>query len=311
MKRSFFFLLLFGFALSSNFSAAAPICSWSLEKATVSGVRVNGVEVAYTVSGDFDAKTAVIFLPGLERDQSEFQSVENKMLAQKPHLLSVRLDLLGQGATGKRMQVTTEIEFQDQLTLLDHLLATKELAGKKIVLVGHSYGGGIAARYAADRPGVVKDVILVAPFVDHLEIHQPGVGPMMAFTKFWLDFSNLGAFYESAVGMSSEAGSLMTWPAYSMLNGVDANVGHVLAMTRGIRNIKMTEAVSKMDARTRVSFVISQFDELIPGPAHLQLWNAVPPASQGAYYPIWASHNGVQLLPSFVATPVLNILNAD
>lgn len=75
-----------------------------------------------------------------------------------PHCRCISLDLLGFGESGKpkiRYDVATEVAFVRQLAL--------KLGLDSFYILGHSFGGWVAAAYALRYPEQVKGLLLAAP----------------------------------------------------------------------------------------------------------------------------------------------------
>jgi|GEM_PF-3720889 len=299
--------VLFLTGLGTGAGAEGLLCGPTLGKSQVLQIQVKEQAISMEETGSRNSQNVVIFLSGLERDRSQFTKVEQQMRRTWNDFISIRIDLLGQGQTARTMGPQTSIQPEDQETILESVLARPELQGKHIILVGHSYGGGIAAKFAADHPNVVSDLILIAPFVDNLEIHQPLVGPSMDWMRYWAKFMQMGSVYDSAVQGTSEMGSVLTWPTYKLMQGIDANLMDVLAMTRGIRHLDMNAAVANLQ-NIRVHMLISSLDELIPTPAHKALWELVPEPSRGTFQFMPSTHNSVTYHPAMVSEQILRIL---
>ncbi len=77
---------------------------------------------------------------------------------------SMAVTLRGHGAAPERRGDIGYIgQFEDDLA---HLIAQAEDAGRKIILLGHSSGGGLAVRFAGGAHGAMLDgAILLAPFL--------------------------------------------------------------------------------------------------------------------------------------------------
>ena len=76
----------------------------------------------------------------------------------KPHCRCISLDLLGFGESGKpkiRYDVATEVAFVRQVAL--------KLGLNSYYILGHSFGGWVAAAYALKYPDHVKGLLLAAP----------------------------------------------------------------------------------------------------------------------------------------------------
>ncbi len=60
----------------------------------------------------------------------------------------------------------TEVRLQKQADYLLPILKKARLVGTKTILVGHSYGGTIAARMAMDYTDLIDDLVLSSPAID-------------------------------------------------------------------------------------------------------------------------------------------------
>lgn len=60
----------------------------------------------------------------------------------------------------------TEVNLQKQAEYLYPILKKARLVGTKTILVGHSYGGTVAARLAMDYPNMIDNLVLSSPAID-------------------------------------------------------------------------------------------------------------------------------------------------
>ncbi|MFK7752448.1 MAG: alpha/beta hydrolase [Sedimentitalea sp.] len=83
-----------------------------------------------------------------------------------PHATVLVPDLRGHGATpGQRGDVSYIGQLEDDLA---DLIKARRTPGQKVVLAGHSSGGGLAVRFAGGAHGGVLDgAILLAPYLHH------------------------------------------------------------------------------------------------------------------------------------------------
>jgi pimeloyl-ACP methyl ester carboxylesterase len=114
--------------------------------------------IRYLESGNSD-KPLVLFIHGAPGSSDAFiDFLSDSTLATQTHMISV--DRPGYGYSGFG---NTEPSIEAQAAYLKPLLS---LSQGKAILVGHSYGGPIAARLAMDFPELVKGIVLVAPALD-------------------------------------------------------------------------------------------------------------------------------------------------
>lgn len=123
-----------------------------------STVKVDGVDVAYEIRGK--GPTCVV-MPGGPGLSSAY--LRSKELEQ--HVRAVYVDPLGTGASGKLAPPATYSMARDVATL-EALRAKLHLA--KWCVIGHSYGGFVALRYAIDHPAQVSGLLLysTSPRID-------------------------------------------------------------------------------------------------------------------------------------------------
>ncbi len=60
----------------------------------------------------------------------------------------------------------TEVHLRKQAEYLYPILKQARLVGTKTILVGHSYGGTVAARLAMDYPNMIDNLVLSSPAID-------------------------------------------------------------------------------------------------------------------------------------------------
>lgn len=102
----------------------------------------------------------VLFVHGAPgASDAYFKFLEDSLLTQKAKLVAV--DRLGYGYS---CYGQAEVSIEEQAAFLETVL--QQYNNKSIVLVGHSYGAPIVARYAIDHPVHVKGVLMVAPVND-------------------------------------------------------------------------------------------------------------------------------------------------
>lgn len=110
-------------------------------------IIINGLKVSYLISDNFQTDQAIIFLPGWN---SPVEIFSNQVKID--NLLAV--DLPGFFGSEKPQAVWGTSEYALFLTEL-----LTKLAIVNPILIGHSFGGAIAIRYASSQP--VKKLILI------------------------------------------------------------------------------------------------------------------------------------------------------
>jgi pimeloyl-ACP methyl ester carboxylesterase len=133
-----------------------------LEKAMPS-IDVNGARVAYTAAGSGET---VLLLHSSAGSSAQWRPLTEILQARRRVLAP---DLHGYGQTGQRPGPASP-GLADAAALADAVLA--QSAGR-IHLVGHSYGGAVALRFAVDRPERLLSLTLIEPVAFHLLCGAP------------------------------------------------------------------------------------------------------------------------------------------
>jgi pimeloyl-ACP methyl ester carboxylesterase len=109
-----------------------------------------------------DSQPVVVFLHGGIGTSSGFKAYMHDT-ALLNHYKIIVPDRYGHGFSdfGK-----TEVSVQKQADYLLPILKKARYVGTKTILVGHSYGGTIAARMAMDNPQLIDNLVLSAPAID-------------------------------------------------------------------------------------------------------------------------------------------------
>ena len=120
------------------------------------------LEKTHDHSGSDSPKLTVVLIHGIASDSSAYNSALEYIEAKDTmkDIRFVTFDLLGSGKSQK--DDSLNYDYADQLTALENSIAKLNL-GTPLVLVGHSMGTFIVARYAKEHPGEVKELILLSP----------------------------------------------------------------------------------------------------------------------------------------------------
>ncbi len=120
----------------------------------------DGREMFFAEVGERN-RTPVVFVHGSPGSWGAFLSfMGRRELLQRAHLISVDRPGFGESGRGK-----PEKSLRAQAAAIQPIL--KQFATQKpAILVGHSFGGPVIARLAADFPELVGGLILVAPSID-------------------------------------------------------------------------------------------------------------------------------------------------
>lgn len=119
-------------------------------------MRVNGLELAVTVSGKGD--TVLLFESGFGRSGNVWEAVIAQL---PPNVTAVRYARAGTGQSEDRAMASGLEQHVNDLTALSQLVAQ----GKQLILIGHSYGGLVATEFARRYPERLTALVLIDPTV--------------------------------------------------------------------------------------------------------------------------------------------------
>src|SRR5262245_10636432 len=122
-------------------------------------IDINGARVAYTAAG---AGETVLLLHSSAASGGQWRSLAQRL---QTRYRVIAPDLHGYGQSDQA-PLPAEPGLADAAALVEAVLA-REAAGR-IHLVGHSYGGAVALRFAADRAERLLSLTLIEPVSFHL-----------------------------------------------------------------------------------------------------------------------------------------------
>jgi alpha-beta hydrolase superfamily lysophospholipase len=138
---------------------------------------VGGVRIVYDVwePDDEDPRGVVVLCHGYAEHARRYDHVAQRF--GESGLAVYALDLRGHGRSGgKRVYLRNMSEYtEDFHTLVD--IAAAEYPELKVVVLGHSMGGGVVFAYGVEHPDDYAAMVLSGPAVDA----QDGVSPVMVF----------------------------------------------------------------------------------------------------------------------------------
>jgi pimeloyl-ACP methyl ester carboxylesterase len=126
-------------------------------------IDVNGARVAYAAAGSGET---VLLLHSSAGSSAQWRSLTDILQARWRVLAP---DLHGYGQTGQQ-PLPASPGLADEIVLADAVLAE---SAEPIHLVGHSYGGAVALRFAAERPERLRSLTLIEPVAFHLLCGAP------------------------------------------------------------------------------------------------------------------------------------------
>jgi len=124
-------------------------------------LSLRGRKIHYVEVTDNESKPLVLFIHGSPGDWTAWaQYLNDPDLRRSAHLIALDRPGFGGSEAGR-----VERSVSEQAMEIAPLLSNAS-SGKKVLVVGHSYGGPVAARMAMDYPKKVTDLLLLAGSID-------------------------------------------------------------------------------------------------------------------------------------------------
>lgn len=143
----------------------------------LNSIQYKNHKIFYHYHPKKDEQHMSVFLNGLSDSIQSWKQVVDLFNEDHSYLL---IDLLGQGETLEdtlRKSEQTNIAFDNysiekQIEIVSLVLEHLKIISK-INLVGFSYGGGIAVKWASENPEKINKLILLVPFIIRLDLANP------------------------------------------------------------------------------------------------------------------------------------------
>ncbi|WP_411167512.1 alpha/beta fold hydrolase [Clostridium sp. MB05] len=116
--------------------------------------KINDVNIYYEVSGDLNSKTAVVFLNGVMASTNSWNYLSPTF--EETGLMVIRHDFRGQLKSDKpKGPYTFSLHAEDAKKLFE------ELGVEKVHIIGTSYGGEVAMKFAIMYPEMTKSISVI------------------------------------------------------------------------------------------------------------------------------------------------------
>lgn len=247
----------------------------------------------------------VILINGLTYSTRQWESFVQPLLARGVGVL--RYDPIGQGQTLlKYAPILAPIPYQDQITDLKELLEKMNIKGP-YNLVGLSYGGGIAAGFAAAYPNLVKNLIMMAPFTRPLDGTDNWIKAQIWATRQIFPFNKMSDddLYDYYLHQIVYA----TYPQAEPI--VLENPFKLEATYRLVQGIRKARPIDYTDTIPphALHLMIARQDQYVATSVLEEYWDAVPlQARASRLYINGSEHKMVEAVPNFTAAWVYEII---
>jgi pimeloyl-ACP methyl ester carboxylesterase len=250
----------------------------------------------------------VVLLNGLTYSTRQWEAMTQPLLARGIGVL--RFDMFGQGETLlKYAPMTAAIPYQTQITDLKTLLTKLELQGP-YNLVGLSYGGGIAAGYAAAYPTEVKNLILISPYTQPLQTQDQMIKAEVQATRLANPLNP--ATDDELYDFFLRQNVYTTYPACEPIVLENPfKLEATFRLVQGIRKFYPQYITRTIPAGT-LHLMIARQDQYIPNSVLDAYWNATPKASRASrVYVNGSEHKIPEAVPLFAADWVARIVSGE
>lgn len=222
-----------------------------------------------------------VFLNGLDDSTQVWESTVISLAAPQPRLF---VDLMGQGASLKAELESGE-EYSYQISAAEQGTALLELFAflgiKKRIIIGNSYGGGVALWLASQEPELTEKLVLINPFVLRLDLSFP-LARAYAFQYKMLRRLTPAAF-QSPFQMieNSYEKFIHNYMHYRFKNRIGSEEMREasVALSRGMMEFNSFEVLENLPEQA-VYLIFSELDTLVPRSLYQEFWLRLPPGKK-------------------------------
>jgi pimeloyl-ACP methyl ester carboxylesterase len=248
----------------------------------------------------------LVLLNGLTYSTDQWSLFTASLNRLDPRLGILRYDMKGMGKTllADHLPVNYGISYQDQVDLLEKLLNKMNL--DRVVLLGLSYGGGIALPFAARHPERVASLILMAPFTEALQAQDQWIRAEVAANRMAFPYNP--ATDDELYDYFLRQFIYTTYPtAEPVVLENPYILEAVFRMVQGIRLFRADSVVNQIAAP--VHLMVASQDQYIPQEVLERFWNALPREIRASRLKIsYTEHKIPEAVPGFAAAWVQEIL---
>ncbi len=250
----------------------------------------------------------VVLINGLTYSTRQWENFVQPLIAKGVGVL--RYDPFGQGQTLlKYAPILAPIPYQDQIADLKVLLEKLKIKGP-YNLVGLSYGGGIAAGFAAAYPSLIKNLVMMAPFTRPLDGTDNWIKAQIWATRqiFPLNKMSDDDLYDYYLHQIVYA----TYPqAEPIVLENPFKLEATYRLVQGIRKARPIDLTHTIPSRA-LHLMIARQDQYINTSVLDEYWDAVPlEARASRLYINGSEHKMVEAVPNFTAAWVYEIVTGN
>jgi pimeloyl-ACP methyl ester carboxylesterase len=223
-------------------------------------VPIDGGTIAVEVTG---TGPLVVCVPGMADLRSTYRHLVPELVASGHRVAAV--DLRGHGDSS-----TAFTAFDDQANAAD-LIAIIEHLNEPAVVVGNSMGAAIGVLAAAERPDLVRGLVLIGPFVRNGKVNPVMAGLMRLLTLPAFVAATWGTYYPS---LNAGAKPADFEQHASAIVAAIKKPGHRRAVSRTMRTSHDPAEAALPSVSTDVLVVMGERDPDFADPAAEAAWIA-------------------------------------
>ena len=232
----------------------------------------------------------------------------------------LRYDPVGHGQTLLRdgaptKKITLDDQVRDLKLLVDRLGLTPETGSPQgINLVGISYGGALGAafvaRYAFPNNGLVRNLIMMAPFTEPMEAQDKLIrSKVEAHRKLYPNdprsFDELVDLYVKELVYTTY------WQTEPIILEYPTKLEATARLAQGVHTFRFADIADRL-ADVPVHLIVALNDQYMPKAVHEKAWAQVPVAARASFLYINGSeHKIVEVRPHASAVWVERIVEGD
>ncbi len=268
MLNKFFVILVMGFAMNA--------AAFDLNTNFKGFVNIDTKELYVDYLAPKAGRPTVILLNGLTYSTVQWDKMV--VTLKEKGLGVLRYDMYGMGKTLLKYKLPdSAIPYTEQVLDLHRLLNTLQMPPPYNV-VGLSYGGGMAAVFAAKYPTKIQNVVMFAPFTQALQQQDIWIKGQVALTRIQFPYNQYSddAIYDYFLKQICYT----TYPsAEPIVLENPYKLEAVFRMTQGIRKLTVSDEVTTFP-KNSAYLVIAEKDQYIPQQVLEDFWLTLPEESR-------------------------------
>lgn len=222
----------------------------------------------------------------------------------------VQIDLAGQGKTlSKNGAVNSVIRHAEQAVYVSRVIQSLKI-NSRVVMLGLSYGGGVATYFAAKFPQLVSKLIILAPYTEPQPDQDKWIRDRIAATRIAFPYNP--ATDDELYDYFLKQLVYTVYPtAEPDLLTIPYKLEAVFRMAQGIRKLHTAKHSATLPPNS-VHLVGGGSDQLVKPEVLDRFWSALPQATKASRLIIRnTDHDLIRLEPKLVAQWVERILAND